>query len=294
MVVLLGFLLAVGLLGLGRLIRGLPLFPPGLLRVHRSRPSRFSAKDQRSLMLGLLLGLVVALVTRSLVVGVIAGATVMLWPMIAGGGKAERAALSKLEALAHWTEGLRDLAQKGAGLESVIPKTVETASDVLVGPLRLMSRRLSVKVPLPEALSLFADEVDDSSADMVVAALALAARQRRGKLSDVLTALSHSLRDELEQRTKVMRERNVIRREAGQVAALTGALVLSANLFAPPTLPSSGSGAELVLPVILAAAYVWVFARVRKLAEPEPEPRFLAHASEVLEAATYRPKGVRL
>ena len=294
MVVLLGFLLAVGLLGLGRLIRGLPLIPPGLLRVNRTRPSRFSAKDQRSLMFGVVLGLVVAVVTRSLVVGVIAGATVMLWPMIAGGGKAERAALSKLEALAQWTEGLRDLAQKGAGLESVIPKTVETASDVLVGPLRLMSRRLSVKVPLPEALSLFADEVDDSSADMVVAALALAARQRRGKLSDVLTALSHSLRDELEQRTKVMRERNVIRREAGQVAVLTGALVLSANLFAPPTLPSSGSGAELVLPVILAAAYVWVFARVRKLAEPEPEPRFLAHASEVLEAATYRPKGVRL
>jgi len=42
-----------------------------------------------------------------------------------------------------------ELAQKGAGLESVIPKTVETASDVLVAPLRLMSRRLSVKVPLP-------------------------------------------------------------------------------------------------------------------------------------------------
>lgn len=294
MVVLLGFLLAVGLLGLGRLIRGLPLIPPGLFRFHRHRPDRLTANGQRSLLFGMVAGLGVAVVARSLVLGVVAGATVVLWPMIAGGGKVERAALSKLEALAQWTEALRDLAQKGAGLESVIPKTVETASDVLVAPLRLMSRRLSVKVPLPQALSLFADEVDDASADMVVAALALAARQRRGKLSDVLTALSHSLRDELEQRTKVMRERNVIRREAGQVAVLTGVLVLSAKLFAPPSLPSSGSGAELVVPVILAAAYVWVFARVRRLAEPEPEPRFLSSASEVLEAATYRPKGLRL
>ena len=116
----------------------------------------------------------------------------------------------------------------------------------------------------------------------------------RSTTPDVLTALSHSLRDELEQRTKVMRERNVIRREAGQVAVLTGVLVLSAHLFAPPSLPNSGSGAELVVPVILAAAYVWVFARVRRLAEPEPEPRFLSSASEVLEAATYRPKGLRL
>ena len=156
--------------------------------------------------------------------------------MVAGGGKAERAALAKLEALAQWTESLRDLAQKGAGLESVIPRTVDTASDVLVGPLRLMSRRLSVKVPLPEALSLFADEVDDASADMVVAALALAARQRkRQALRGARPPCRTSLRDELEQRTKVMRERNVIRREAGQVAVLTAVLVLAANLFAPPS-----------------------------------------------------------
>ena len=36
----------------------------------------------------------------------------------------------------------------------------------------------------------FADEVDDASADTVVAALALSARQLRGRLSDVLGTLS--------------------------------------------------------------------------------------------------------
>jgi hypothetical protein len=160
MVAALGFLLAVGLLGLGRLARGLPLVPPGLLGAARAGTGRWELRDRRSLVVGGGLGLVVAVLAGSLVVGVIAGAAVVLWPMIAGGGRAERAALSKLEALAQWTEALRDLAQKGAGLESVIPKTVDTAADVLVGPLRLMSRRLSVKVPLPQALSLFADEVD--------------------------------------------------------------------------------------------------------------------------------------
>ena len=293
MVVVLGVLLAIGLLGLGRLFRGLPLVPALPRGTRRGRT--LSSKEKRSLFAGLVVGVVVVLGTRNLVFAVIAGAAVVLWPLVAGGGKAERAALTKLEALAQWTESLRDLAQKGAGLESVIPRTVDTASDVLVPPLRLMSRRLSVKVPLPEVLSRFAEEVDDSSADMVVAALALAARQRKGKLSDVLSALSRSLRDELEQRTKVMRERNVVRREAGQVAVMTAVLVAAASLFSPQGLPEGeNSAAAQLLPLILAVAYLFVFNRVRRLAEPEPTPRFLSNASELLEAASYRPKAMDL
>ncbi len=291
MVALLGIALALGLLGIARLIRGLPLLPS--LRAGervRNSSSRLSAHEQRTLIAGGAVGLVVVLVSRNLVFGVIAGAAVVLWPMVVGGGRVERAALAKLEALAQWTEALRDLAQKGSGLESVIPRTVDTASDVLIVPLRLMSRRLSVKVPLPEALSLFADEVDDASADTVVAALALSARQRRGRLSDVLSTLSEALRDELEQRTKIMRERNMIRREAAQVAALTAVLVIGANMFAPPSLPNEADSAAQVLPLLLAIAFVFVFSRVRKLAEPEIQPRFLSSATEVLEAATYRPK----
>lgn len=294
MVIVLGLLLAIGLLGLGRLIRGLPLIPP-LARGGRRRGRTLSSKEKQSLLAGLAVGVAVVLATRNLVFAVVAGAAVVLWPLVAGGGKAERAALTKLEALAQWTESLRDLAQKGAGLESVIPKTVDTASDVLVPPLRLMSRRLSVKVPLPEALSLFADEVDDASADMVVAALALAARQRKGKLSDVLSALARSLRDELEQRTKVMRERNVVRREAAQVAVMTAALVVAASLFSPQSLPEGANTTTAqLLPLGLAVAYLFVFSRVRKLAEPEPTPRFLSSASELLEAASYRPKAMDL
>ena len=293
MVIVLGVLLAIGLLGLGRLIRGLPLIPSLTRGTRRGRA--LSSKEKQTLLAGLAVGVVVVIATRNLVFAVIVGAAVVLWPMVAGGGKAERAALTKLEALAQWTESLRDLAQKGAGLESVIPKTVDTASDVLLPPLRLMSRRLSVKVPLPEALSRFADEVDESSADMVVAALALAARQRKGKLSDVLSALSLSLRDELEQRTKVMRERNVVRREAAQVAVMTAVLVIAASLFSPQSLPEGESGtAAQLLPLVLAVAYLYVFSRVRKLAEPEPTPRVLSSGSDVLEAASYRPKGVNL
>lgn len=293
-VVMLGIALALGLLALLRALRGQPLLPRAVRDVVRRRAGHAGAADQKVYVLAVVVFVAALLVSRNSVLAVIAAAAVVLWPLVAGGGKAERAELAKLEALAQWTESLRDLAQKGAGLESVIPKTAVTASDVLAVPLRHLSARLSVRVPLPQALSLFADEVDHDRADLVVGALALAARQRKGQLSRVLTALSASLRDELEQRTKVMRERNVIRREAAQVAGLSAALVIAASFFAPPSMPASTSTLAQLLPVALAIGFVFVFTRVRKLAEPEPRPRFLSSASDVLEAATYRPKGVGL
>ena len=263
---LLGIPLAVGLLGIGRRCAVCRCFR-AVVDVVRAAPAAPASADSAAHVLGAAVGVVAALlVTRSLVLGVIAGAAVVLWPLIAGGGKAERAALAKLEALAQWTESLRDLAQKGAGLESVIPRTVDTASDVLVGPLRLMSRRLSVKVPLPEALSLFADEVDDPSADMVVGALALAARQRRGKLSDVLTALSASLRDELEQRTKVMRERNVHPPRSRPGRGPDRRAGDRTTCSAPPSLPASDGGAR-------SAAAGDPRGRVRVRVHPGPQAR---------------------
>lgn len=292
MLVLLGVLLGVGLMGIARLAKGLSLVPASLTGVGRGEATRARWHEHRALLVAVFVFAVVVLVSRNFVLAVIAGAAVVLWPLIVGGGKAERAALAKLDALAQWTESLRDLAQKGAGLESVIPKTIPTASEVLAPSLRHLSFRLSVRVPLPEALSLFADEVDDAGADLVVAALALSARQRKGQLSRVLSALSSALRQELEARTRIMRERNVVRREAAQVAGLSAVLVFGATLFAPPALPGSTNTAAEVLPFVLAGAFFFVFSRVRKLAEPEAEPRFLSAASEVLEAATYRPKGV--
>lgn len=295
MVIVLGTLLALGLLGALRVLRGHPLLPEPLTNVGQRLVDRGAAAAQhRGLVLAAGVLLAVFVLSRNLTVAVITGAVVVLWPLVAGGGRVERAELAKLEALAQWTESLRDLAQKGAGLESVIPKTTAAASDVIAAPLRHLSARLAVRVPLPQALSLFADEVDHASADLVVGALALASRQRKGRLTRVLTALSESLRAEMEQRTKVMRERNVVRREAAQVAGLSAVLVLVAGLFSPPGLPESTSTAAQLLPIVLAIGFFFVFSRVRKLAEPAREPRFLSSATDVLEAATYRPRGVNL
>ena len=95
--------------------------------------------------------------------------------------------------------------------------------------MRELAARLDGRVPLPEALARFADDVDDPAADMVVAALSLNARQRAGGLERILTSLAASSRTELEMRRKVELERRALRRQAQRIAfAVVGFVALQA------------------------------------------------------------------
>ena len=55
-------------------------------------------------------------------------------------------------------------------------------------------------MPLPDALRRFADDIDDPSADLIIAALIINARLRGPGLRDVLGALAISVREELDMR----------------------------------------------------------------------------------------------
>ena len=120
---------------------------------------------------------------------------------------------------------------------------------------------------LPELLSIDLPLILAPMAGVQGSALAIAVSEA-GALGSLPCAMlaPEALRDELEQRTKVMRERNVIRREAAQVAVLTGVLVTGASLFAPPSLPVDDDGAAQVLPLLLAIAFV--VATVFRVATP--------------------------
>ena len=79
----------------------------------------------------------------------------------------------------------------------------------LAGPLARLVDRLHTREPLPDALHKFADDLDDPSADMIIAALIINARLRGPGLRDLLGALARSVREELDMRRKVTAERQV-------------------------------------------------------------------------------------
>jgi len=283
----------VGCVGLVRLARGQDLFPPR--PPARRAPAVYRAVSRANLRLGSIalgVGAAVAVLTRWPVAAGVAAVVVFLWPRIAGAGSTERGGVAKLEAIAAWTESLRDTAQAASGLEYAIPATLDAAPSLLERPLRNLVHRLAARVPLPEALTLFAEEVDDHGADMVVAALSLNARQRAGSLTRVLTALAANTRAELEVRRKVMLERNAVRRSSQQVAAIILAFAVGTAVVAPGWVAPYGTPMGQAILAGIAALYLALMIRLKALAAPEPQPRFLQQPDVVTEMASYKPRVV--
>ncbi|PAX83725.1 type II secretion system protein, partial [Streptomyces albidoflavus] len=112
-------------------IRGLPAKPEHEKAKAGERAAellRF-AGQRGSLAAGV--GLVVLLVTRWAVAGIAAGVLVFFWDKLFGGAAEERAAMRRVEALASWTESLRDTIAGAVGLEQAIPASARAAAPVL-------------------------------------------------------------------------------------------------------------------------------------------------------------------
>lgn len=275
----------VGVIALSRVVRGRPPFPAMSVEAMRIDPRRL-----RRYGVAVAAGLLILVVTRWPLAGVAATTLVLLGPRVLGGGAEGRRQLATIEALASWTESLRDTAGAAAGLEQAIPATVSAAHPLLRPPLGDLAARLDGRVPLPEALARFAADVDDPAADLVVAALTLNARQRAGGLDRILTSLAASSRAELEMRRKVELERRSLRRQAQRIAgSVTGFAVLQAVFARSWVAPYSTATGQLVLAVLM-VLFVAAFVRMRSLAASEPEPRFLAAPEAITAIASYKPR----
>ena len=219
--------------------------------------------------------LLVLLLTRWLVVAVACALLVLFWDRLFGGARAARLGIARLEGLAAWTESLRDTVAGAVGLEQAIPATAYAASPAIRADLTTLSDRLRVRMPLPEALKRFAEEVDDAGADLIIAALILNARLRGPGLRDVLTSLARSARLELEMRQRIYASRASTRRSVTIVVGVTVAIVLGLAVFnrdyvAPYSTPFGQIILILVMSVF-AAGVMWL----RTLAKDDLPERFL-------------------
>jgi Flp pilus assembly protein TadB len=220
-------------------------------------------------------GLLVLVITQWPVAAVAIGLLVAYWDRIAGGGGEERLAILRLEGLAVWTESLRDTIAGAVGLEQAIPSSVEATPAVLRPPLNLLVDRLRIREPLPDALLAFAGDLDDPSADTVVAALVLNARLRGPGLRDVLTALAISTREELDMRRRVEASRRSVRRSVRLILAIVlsvaGAMVLFNDAYVSSYDGVVGQTVLLVVCLLFLAGLLWL----RRLAKPSQVERIL-------------------
>lgn len=269
-----------GLLLLVVALRGLP--PRRGPARGRSREDLIRTLTTRTAV-AVIVGFLVLIVTQWPIAAAGTGALVLAWEGLAGGAAEERRGMARLEGLAGWTESLRDTIAGAVGLEQAIPASQRAAAPALQQPLRDLVDRLHTRVPMPEALRRFADDIDDPSADLVIAALILNAKLRGPGLRDMLSALAASARAELDMRRRVEADRRATRRSVRIVVAVSVGTALALAVFNHSYVePYDDFLGQLVLCIVVAlygAAFLWL----RRLARYELPGRFLSEPRRTAE-----------
>ncbi len=231
----------------------------------------------------LILGALTLLATRWVVAGVGVALLALGWRSL-GGATSERRAMARLEGLAAWTESLRDTIAGAVGLEQAIPSSLRAAAPSLHEPLARLVDRLHTRMPMPEALRRFADDLDDPGADLIIAALIINARLRGPGLRDLLGGLSGSVREELDMRRKINADRRSTRRSVQIVVLVAVAVALLLGVFNHSYVQVYDGALGQAVLVVVAALYAAGFFWLRKLARFDVPERLLADPAAGLAA----------
>jgi len=156
-----------------------------------------------------------------------------------------------VDAIAVWTEQLRDMLAGSNGLEQTITTTATHAPAALREPLERLVVSMSYS-PLPQALARFARDVNHPTADFVVAALSTAATRQVRELGALLGHLAACARDEARMHTRIWvgrsRTRSAVKIIASVVIVFVGGLVVLSPEYLAPYRTAEG---QLVLSVIV-------------------------------------------
>lgn len=275
LVALTGVGFAVGLCLLVSEIRPSPVLPASPVG-DEPWTTRLRKADPRRVWISVGLGVVTLVVTRWPVAA--AGTALAGWFVPLPGQRGGRArADARTEAIALWTEMLRDAAGTSRGIEGMLTATANSAPGPIRPEVQHMARRLEYE-PLEVALDGLAEELSHPIGDLVVTALRLAASAGSKRVRLVLDDLAISAHQEagMHRRVDVARQRP--RTSMQLVAVIGGLFIAGLMLFARTYLaPYSSPLGQVVLAIVVAywAAGFWWMARMGRLTETE---RFLARA----------------
>lgn len=272
-----GAVVGGGLILLVVAIRGTPV------KTRKSAPAASGEGQLMRIGLAAGAGLLTLIATRWLVAAL--GAVVLIYlfgPTL--GRRSAAGDMDRVEALASWCESLRDTISGAVGLEQAIPASLTAAGPAISRPLGLLVDRLRTRQPLPMALHRFADDLDDPSADLVVAALILNSRLRGPGLRDLLGALAKSARAELDMRRRVAAARRSTQRSVRIVVGVSlGVSLLMTVLNRSFVDVYDSFFGQVVLSIVIAiygAGFLWL----RRLSTFTATSRFLAGAGQQEQA----------
>jgi tight adherence protein B len=228
--------------------------------------------DSRRLAVAVGVGVLVGMVTRWPVAAVLAAVAGWVLPGLIGPDRDHKRRLARIEAVATWTESLRDTLGAAAGLEQAITATAAMAPTPIRDEVTRLAARLRRGDRLAVALRAFAVDLDDATGDLVVTALVMAAERNARHIGDLLTSLASAARDQASLRMRVMAGRARIRTSSRVITAVTlsmaAGLVLFNNRYLIPYDNATGQLVLVVVGALFAFGFAWL-SRVSRIQEPE-------------------------
>lgn len=248
---------------------GLLLIAAGRSHEPSRKPSRI---DPRRAGIASAAATVAAFVTGWPVGALLVGAAAYAAPTLVGGKKAAEAAIARTEAVAAWTETLRDTLAATAGLQRAIVATAAVAPGPIAAEVGALAASLRRRQPLSLALRTFADDIADATADLVVSTLVLAYERQGANLSALLGALAGSAREEAAMQRRVIADRAKVRAAVSVITVFTlgacGLLVVFNRSFLAPYDGAFGQ-VMLGLDGVLFGVGLWTLQRLAGMSTTE-------------------------
>ncbi|MET8288346.1 type II secretion system F family protein [Streptomyces sp. NPDC005132] len=214
------------------------------------------------------------LVSGNFAGGVLLGGAVVGVPWLISPARFAQERIGQLEGLSEWTQRLAGLLRLGMGLEQAMVTSRQGAAEEIAPQVINLSDRLRLGWRPEGALRAFADELNDVTADRVVAALVLSVNDRGPGLAQGLEDLAGTVREEVAKKREVEAARAKPRTTVRWMTIITVGVVV-AGFFVPSyTRPYSTLLGQLVL-AFLAAGFIAVLALMRQLGTFRRIPRFL-------------------
>ena len=177
----------------------------------------------------------------------------------------------RVEAIATWTESLRDTMSAATGLQQAIIATAVHAPPSIEKPLQRLVASLRYE-SLEIALRRFADDVDHPTCDFVVAALTTSSRHQTRDLVTLLGHLSECARAECHLYLRIWvsraRSRTAVRIITVVVAMFVAGLFAFNRSYLTPFASFEGVGVAVVVATLFMSSLVWL-ARIADVRTPD-------------------------
>jgi tight adherence protein B len=268
------------LLGLGVGV-GLLLLIIGWRGVDPARPRRVQLRrrpdapgDQRQVLRigrAVAVGLLAGLATGWVVGAVLAGLACWALPRVMGRDPEHARRVARIEAVATWTEMLRDTLSAAAGLEQAILATAPLAPPAIRGEITELASRIENGDRLAPSLRALADQLADPTGDLVIAALVLASEQQARQLGELLGSLAQAAREQASMRMRVeagrSRTRTSVRVIVGTTLGFAVAVVLLNRPYLSAYDSAGGQVVLLIIGVLFSLGFGWLV-RIARVTEP--------------------------